>query len=105
MATPCVIKIEGINFAKIYKHWDGDSDDLFIWLQDFNKKFEAIRKSDPEYKFAQLLRNAYADALNSPNSPLDGSLDTGWGVVSFNDQTGAYVEYLLTGTEVIKKIL
>ena len=39
MATRCVIKIEGINFAQVYKHWGGYPDATLAWLEDFNKRF------------------------------------------------------------------
>lgn len=40
MATRAVIKIEGVNFAQIYKHWDGYPEATLPWLEAFNSSFE-----------------------------------------------------------------
>jgi hypothetical protein len=40
MATRATIKIEGIRFTKIYKHWDGYPEAMLNWLQDFNLDFK-----------------------------------------------------------------
>ena len=87
-----VIKVEGINFAKVYKHWDGNPESTLTWLEEFNKKFANTRGDDPSYKFAQLLRSSIndADAYN-----LDPSLDTGWGVEPYDADVGEAYEYTL----------
>ena len=91
MSTPALIKIDGINFAKIYKHWDGDPDSTLPWLKRFNEEFAKKRGDDPEYKFAQLLRDS---AFNGERFDLDDSRFTGWGVVGYNDFSADY-EYTL----------
>ena len=35
MAIRCTIEIEGVNYAKIYKHWDGYPDAMEKWLNDY----------------------------------------------------------------------
>ena len=101
MATRCTIKIQGINYAKVYKHWDGYPDATLQWLQDFNAKFENDRGfSDPQYKFAQLLRSS---AWDSEQYNLDPSKATGWGVVDFTDFLWEEYEYTLTPDSVIVK--
>jgi hypothetical protein len=37
MATRAVIKIEGVDYASIYKHYDGYPEGMLPWLKDFNK--------------------------------------------------------------------
>ena len=54
MATRCTIKIEGIDYAKVYKHWDGYPDATLRWLEEFNRNFSKNRGDDPAYKLAQL---------------------------------------------------
>ena len=39
MATRCTIKIDGVDYAKIYKHWDGYPEANYIWLKEFNDRF------------------------------------------------------------------
>lgn len=80
MATRALINIEGITFASIYKHWDGHPDATKPWLDKFNRDFTLLRGVDPEYKFAQLLRNSVVAASTFM---LDPSPDTGWGVVPY----------------------
>jgi hypothetical protein len=92
MATRCTIKIEGINYAKVYKHWDGYPDATLKWLTEFNKNFTNNRGDDPNYKFAQLLRNSIRDCSVFD---LDPSQYTGWGVVPFDEHWGAEFEYTL----------
>ena len=92
MATRCTIKIEGINYAKVYKHWDGYPDATLKWLTEFNKNFTNNRGDDPNYKFAQLLRNSIRDCSVFD---LDPSQYTGWGVVAFDEHWGAEFEYTL----------
>ena len=78
MSTNCVIKIEGIDFACLYKHYDGNPEATLKWLEDFNERFNEQRGDDPDYKFAQLIRSSskYADKYN-----LDPSEYTGWGII------------------------
>ena len=81
MGTRCTIEVEGISFAKVYKHWDGYPEATLKWLEVFNKRFNENRGDDPEYKFAQLLRSSkeFEEEFN-----LDDNLYTGWGVVPFD---------------------
>ena len=97
MATRCTIKVEGLNFAKVYKHWDGYKDHMLGWLNEFNNDFNKNRGHDPEYKFAQLLRFA---ERKSKDFNLDSSHYTGWGVIPFNNTCWAEYEYILTGNGV-----
>lgn len=92
MAIRCTIKIEGIDYAKVYKHWDGYPDATLKWLKEFNEDFYKNRGDDAEYKFAQLLRSSARDA---EKYQLDASLHTGWGVVAFDDNWSEEFEYLL----------
>jgi len=92
MATRCTIKIEGINYAKVYKHWDGSPKHTLQWLKHFNKSFTENRGEDPIYKFAQLLRSSIYDAKTYG---LNESLFTGWGVVELSEGMGAEYEYTL----------
>lgn len=92
MSTRCTIKIEGINYAKAYKHWDGYPDATLKWLEEFNKNFTNNRGDDPSYKFAQLLRSSvrHCSMFN-----LDPSQYTGWGVLEFDESCTEEFEYLL----------
>ena len=81
MGTRAVITIEGVGYACIYKHWDGNPDNLMPWLERFNQEFKANRGDDPSYKFAQLLRDSVRSA--GGDVALDDSLYTGWGVMPF----------------------
>jgi len=103
MSTNCTIKIQGVNYAKIYKHWDGYPEATLHWLENFNKFFYEKRGDDPEYKFAQLLRSSIND---SDVYSLDKSKVTGWGVIDYHAETGAEYEYNLKtdGTVVYKEI-
>lgn len=92
MATRCTIKIEGVDYAKVYKHWDGYPDATLKWLKEFNQDFYNERGDDAEYKFAQLLRSSSRDA---ERFGLDASLHTGWGVVPFNIGCLEEFEYIL----------
>lgn len=74
MATRAVIKIEGVTFAKVYKHWDGSPDSTLDWLLNFNKEFTEKRGNDPSYKFAQLLRDS---SFSCKTFDLDPSRFTG----------------------------
>ncbi len=92
MATRSTIKIEGIKYAKVYKHYDGSPKSTLPWLIKFNKEFSENRGTDPEYKFAQLLRSS---VMMSEEFKLDTSDFTGWGVVGFNAHMDAEYEYVL----------
>ncbi len=61
MATRCTIKIENIDYAKVYKHWDGYPEHMLQWLTEFNVDFSKNRGDDAAYKFAQLLRSSVRD--------------------------------------------
>jgi len=92
MATRCTIKIEGINYAKVYKHWDGYPEATIGWLKEFNRNFSNNRGDDPTYKFAQLLRNSIRDCSTFN---LDPSQYTGWGVVASDESWCEEYEYTL----------
>ena len=92
MATRATIKIEGVYFAKVYKHWDGYPEATLDWLIEFNRDFKENRGEDPSYKFAQLLRSSQRDA---EKFTLDTNKHTGWGVVEFHDNCGEDYEYTL----------
>lgn len=94
MATRAVIKIEGVNFAQIYKHWDGHPDSTLSWLKVFNADFQKNRGDDPTYKFAQLLRDSGREETQEAFG-LDPSQYTGWGVYPYDAECGAEFEYLL----------
>jgi len=89
MATPAVIKVEGINYVMLYKHFDGNPEATLQWLKDFNKDFTNNRGVDPSYKFAQLVRSSERDAKKYN---LDASKYTGWGVI----ETSEYASYVYT---------
>jgi hypothetical protein len=107
MATRGIIKIEGVNFAQIYKHWDcypehpkyAGTKSLLDWLEAFNKEFVEERGDDPEYKFAQLLRASVRDA---EEYNLDRSFDTGWGVVPYDSDYGEEYVYTLKKDGTVK---
>lgn len=90
MATRATIKIEGIDFAKVYKHWDGYPEGMLPWLEDFNKSFTKNGGDDPEHKFAQLLRSSADEKYN-----LDSSKIRGYRVVPYDDNMGEEYEYFL----------
>lgn len=90
MATCSCIKIEGINFAKVYKHWDGHPEHMLPWLRVFNHEFTTARGVDPEYKFAQLLRSSTEERFG-----LDNSKSTGYGVVPYDQSCGEHFVYVL----------
>ncbi len=92
MATRATIFIEGVEFAKVYKHWSGCPEDTLDWLKEFNKRFTQERGNDPEYKFAQLLRNSIK---NAEKYKLDKSEFTGWGVFDYYADCGEEFLYLL----------
>ena len=92
MATRATIEIQGISFAKVYKHWDGYPASMTDWLKDFNKSFTEKRGIDPEYKFAQLLRFS---AKHAEEYDLDNSEFTGWGVIPYSNDVGEEYSYVL----------
>ena len=98
MATRGTIKIEGINIAKINKHWDCNPNNMLHWLNDFNNFFNKERGDDPHYKFAQLLRFSQREGTKYN---LDMSETTGWGVVEYEEDLWADYEYTLTTKEVM----
>ena len=83
MATRSTIKIEGINYVKIYQHLDGYPDNMLTMLKAFNEDFEHHRPEYPEYKIAQLTGHL----LNSEY--------TGHGLVSYDADCGQEYEYTL----------
>lgn len=95
MATRCMIKIEGIDFAKVYKHWDGYPEAMMDWLQKFNKEFTESRGEDPQYKFAQLLRSSIVDYETYNEERRVNQLTLGWGVVGFDDEMWEEYTYTL----------
>ena len=90
MATRATVKIEGISFAKLYKHFDGYPEKMLPWLEEFNHRFTEVRGDDPTYKFAQLLRSSM-----EPEFQLDPSKSTGYGIIPYNSDFGAVYEYIL----------
>jgi hypothetical protein len=90
MATPAIIKVEGITFAQVYKHWDGYPENMLPWLTTFNEEFTKERGVDPQYKFAQLLRSSTEERFG-----LDDSKCTGYGVIPYSHTAGASFEYIL----------
>lgn len=93
MATRAIIKIKGVDYAKIYKHFDGYPEGMVKWLTKFNDRFNEERGGhDPSYKFAQLLRfsSKYAKKYD-----LDESEYTGYGVVPIDADCGERYEYIL----------
>lgn len=102
MSTNAIIKVEGVQYAMLYKHWDGYPDATLPWIQNFNTRFTASRGDDPEYKFAQLLRDS---ALSADQYNLDPSTETGWGVIPYGKHPTAEYEYILKrdGSVVVQK--
>jgi hypothetical protein len=93
MSTHAVIKIEGIDFAKIYKHCDGMPEAMLPFLTHFNKEFiKELGRDDPQYKFAQLLR---ASKRLEKEYELDNSDTEGWGVMSMKDKADERFIYTL----------
>ena len=90
MATSACIKVEGITFAKVYKHWDGEPESMLHWLETFNDEFFKARGVDAKYKFAQLLRSSTEERFG-----LDDSKCTGYGVVPYDELCGERFEYTL----------
>ena len=98
MATRATIAVKGVDYVKIYKHFDGYPEGMIEWLTDFNDRFNKERGDDPQYKFAQLLRfsSKYSKKYN-----LDESEYTGYGVVPIDADCGEQYEYKLYNDGVI----
>ena len=92
MGTRCIIEVKGVDYAKVYKHWDGYPEATLPWLTKFNKEFTENRGDDPAYKFAQLLRSSVFDC---EEFDLDDSKETGWGVVSPTTDCDVSYTYIL----------
>ena len=88
MSTRCTIRVEGVNSAKIYKHYDGYPEKMLEPLKKWNKDFEQKRSGDPELKIAQLLRQS-GDLFND-DDPYNG-----WALVDIDDDMDAEYEYIL----------
>ncbi len=93
MGTSAKIKIENVQYAELYKHWDGNPSSTLQWLEDFNKDFTLNRGEDPEYKFAQLVRSSTRD---QEKYNLDDSKYTGWGIVAQDSIDTDYTYTLMT---------
>ena len=100
MATRATISVEGVDYAKVYKHFDGYPEGMIEWLTDFNNKFNEERGHDATYKFAQLLRFS---SKYGKKYDIDESEYTGYGVVPIDADCGEEYEYILykDGVEVI----
>lgn len=94
MGTRATIIIEGVSYAKIYQHWDGEPEHTLKYLINFNQDFTENRGDDPEYKFAQFLRFT-ARPENVEKYNLDNNVYTGWGVFPFDQDCGQAFEYIL----------
>lgn len=88
MTTRCMIQIEGVKYAEIYKHYDGMPSEILEKLKDFNEDFNEFRHDDPEYKFAQLLR-ASKEMFD------DHAKYSGWGVYAWKQMRDVNYIYLL----------
>lgn len=94
MRTSAVIEVEGVEFAMIYKHWDGQPEATLALLETFNRKFTKDRGNDGEYKIAQLLRETIR---SGKRFGYDMSETTGWGIVPFEKDSWADYRYVLNG--------
>ena len=92
MGTRAIIRVEGVNYCEVYKHYDGYPEGTLPWLKSFNADFTAHRGDDVEYKMAQLLRSSIRDA---DKYPLDKSDYTGWGVIPYGSDYGEEYRYTL----------
>jgi len=92
MSTHALIRVEGIDYCKLYKHFDGNPENTLQWLKDFNEDFSIHNKNNSQYKMAQLIRSSivYADKYN-----LGISKYYDWGVVNYDCDCGANHTYLL----------
>jgi len=108
MATRATIKIEGVKFAKIYKHYDGYPEGMTEWLTAFNSEFVKSRGEDSAYKFAELLRHSTRwFPIKRKNYKDEEEFDyLGWGVVEYSGKCGAEYEYMLKndGSVTVKKL-
>ena len=119
MATRCIIRVEGADYAAIYKHYDGYPEATLPWLEEFNQDFAKIRGVDPAYKLAQILRASafrYEEyklggefrKMKNPDVPVGASYDdpdylittdertyTGWGVIGADWSMGEEFIYIL----------
>ena len=94
MGTRCVIRVEGIDFAQVYKHFDGYPEGTLPWLEKFNQEFFENRGADPEYKMAQLLRSSAWD-YSTDEEGNRSELHTGWGVMPYGTECGQEYTYTL----------
>lgn len=92
MSTRAVVKIEGINFAMLYKHYDGYPKSMLPFLEKFNRDFTENRGDDPGYKFAQLLR---ATKSMEEEFNLDSSDYTGYSIIPYGFYDFIEYEYEL----------
>jgi hypothetical protein len=100
MGTSAVIRVENVEYAEVYKHWDGYPEGTLAWLEKFNKEFTENRGVDNPYKFAQLLRNS---VVAQEEFNLDPSETTGWGVEAYGSVHGDFTYTLKEdGTVVVE---
>jgi hypothetical protein len=92
MSTNAIIRVEGLGFCALYKHWDGYPKATLPWLEEFNKTFTAERGNDASYKMAQLIRSS---ERMGDEFDLDRSTTTGWGVVMGVGE-GRYKDFIYT---------
>ena len=92
MSTRATIKIEGNNYCKLYKHFDGYPSATLTWLERFNTEFTKNRGDDVPYKTAQLVRSS---VTMSEEFGLDTSMTTGWGLMKYDDECGEDFVYIL----------
>ena len=93
MSTNAVIRIQGVRYCEVYKHWDGYPENTLPWLEKFNKYFAENRGDDPSYKIAQLLRSS---VRMQDEFHLDPNTLTGWGITTFNETSYEYLYTLHT---------
>lgn len=74
--------------ASVYKHMDGNPENLLPWLRSFNERFVAERGDDDVYKLAQLLRS-------SERENMGGDEFLGWGLVPQGENFGEKYAYRL----------
>lgn len=92
MGNRSIIRVVGVNYAEVYKHWDGSLHNMLPWLTNFVQDFKSYRGKDPEYCLAQLLRSS---AKMAKEFRLDDSDYTGYGVVPFGSIMGQDFIYTL----------
>jgi len=98
MGTCAVIHIQDVEYAEVYKHFDGYPEDTLPWLIKFNERFLRIRGDENTYKFAQLLRSS-VEMQEEFN--LDPSLDSSWGVSEYGENFADY-RYVLMNDGTVK---